>query len=107
MKYHISHYNKEAELNFPEDITIYDTTLRDGEQTPGVCFSKEDKLEIARKLQEVIQVDYMTLNQDELKKLIQTNKNYLQMELMADFTDFQKVKMLEDRIKELEELLND
>ncbi|MCQ2971878.1 MAG: homocitrate synthase family protein [archaeon] len=53
MKYHISHYNKEAELNFPEDITIYDTTLRDGEQTPGVCFSKEDKLEIARKLDQV------------------------------------------------------
>lgn len=50
MKYHISHYNKEAELNFPDDITIYDTTLRDGEQTPGVCFGLEDKLAIARKL---------------------------------------------------------
>lgn len=50
MQYHISHYNKEAELNFPKNITIYDTTLRDGEQTPGVCFSLDEKLEIAKKL---------------------------------------------------------
>ena len=50
MQYFISHYNKESELTFPEDITIYDTTLRDGEQTPGVCFSYDEKLEIARKL---------------------------------------------------------
>lgn len=50
LQYYISHYNKECELNFPDNITVYDTTLRDGEQTPGVCFGFEEKLEIARKL---------------------------------------------------------
>ena len=43
-------YNPKLDL---KDIYIYDTTLRDGEQTPGVCFTKEQKLEIARKLDEL------------------------------------------------------
>jgi isopropylmalate/homocitrate/citramalate synthase len=32
---------------------MYDTTLRDGEQTPGVKFTKEQKVQIARKLDAV------------------------------------------------------
>ena len=53
MQYYTSPFNKEEEYKFPKDITIYDTTLRDGEQTPGVCFSLDDKLEIARKLDQL------------------------------------------------------
>ncbi len=34
-------------------IRIFDTTLRDGEQMPGVALKPEDKLEIARKLDEL------------------------------------------------------
>ncbi|ADG14004.1 homocitrate synthase family protein [Methanocaldococcus infernus] len=45
-----SPYNPKLKL---KDIYIYDTTLRDGEQTPGVCFTKEQKLEIARALDEL------------------------------------------------------
>ena len=52
MQYYTSPFNKEVELKFPEKITIYDTTLRDGEQTPGVCLDKDEKLEIAKKLDE-------------------------------------------------------
>jgi methanogen homocitrate synthase len=34
-------------------VKIYDTTLRDGEQTPGVKFTKEQKVQIAQKLDEL------------------------------------------------------
>lgn len=53
MQYYVSPYNKEVKYDFPENIVIYDTTLRDGEQTPGVCFNKEEKLAIAHKLDEL------------------------------------------------------
>ncbi len=35
------------------EVSIFDTTLRDGEQTPGTSFSLEDKLRIAEKLDEL------------------------------------------------------
>jgi isopropylmalate/homocitrate/citramalate synthase len=34
----------------PSEIRIYDETLRDGEQMPGVCYTPQQKLEIARTL---------------------------------------------------------
>ena len=41
-----------------ERIKIYDTTLRDGMQTEGVSFSLDDKLAIARCLDE-LGIDYI------------------------------------------------
>jgi isopropylmalate/homocitrate/citramalate synthase len=38
---------------FDANVGFYDTTLRDGEQTVGVVFSPEDKLELARGLDEL------------------------------------------------------
>jgi len=42
-------------LNFPDpsQIRIYDETLRDGEQMPGVCFTPEQKYEIAKRLADI------------------------------------------------------
>lgn len=39
-------------LEIPDKVEIHDATLRDGEQTPGVVFRKEDKVRIARMLDE-------------------------------------------------------
>lgn len=42
-----------SEFAFAPKIEILDTTLRDGEQQPGIIFTKEDKVKIAKKLDEV------------------------------------------------------
>lgn len=39
--------------NLPENIVLWDETMRDGEQTPGVAFSPEEKLQIATLLDEM------------------------------------------------------
>jgi len=45
--------NVMRQLKFPKKIELYDVTCRDGEQRPGVVFRREDKIAIARKLDEV------------------------------------------------------
>ena len=41
---------KEKYMNLSDEIYIFDTTLRDGEQTPGVALTVDDKIQIAQKL---------------------------------------------------------
>ena len=56
-KWWVSPYNFADEViesfDLPEKVEIHDATLRDGEQTPGVVFRKEDKVRIAQKLDDV------------------------------------------------------
>ncbi len=52
----VSELNSQPEIRsaFPKSaVRFYDTTLRDGEQTVGVVLSPQQKLEIARKLDEL------------------------------------------------------
>jgi len=41
------------QLHLPQKVEIYDITLRDGEQQPGIVFDKESKLKIAKALAEL------------------------------------------------------
>lgn len=41
---------KKQYMNLSDEIYIFDTTLRDGEQTPGVALTVDEKIQIAQKL---------------------------------------------------------
>lgn len=53
----VSHHNFTPELvqnrKIPAEVSIHDSTLRDGEQAPGVSFDTDDKVRIATMLDEV------------------------------------------------------
>ncbi|MDK2891708.1 homocitrate synthase family protein [Methanohalophilus sp.] len=60
------------------DIEICDVTLRDGEQTPGVAFTKEEKMDLASELDsigiEVIEAGFPVVSSSE-KEIVKTISN--------------------------------
>jgi 2-isopropylmalate synthase len=49
-----SQFNSYAQTDsLPKNVLIFDTTLRDGEQTPGIALSVEDKVKIASALDDL------------------------------------------------------
>ena len=83
----VSPYNAWAKLCFPEKVTIYDSTLRDGEQMPGVRFTLEQKIAIARKLDEVgvpeIEAGYPVVSDQEKKNVKAISSLGLQADVLC------------------------
>ncbi|MCL7403122.1 MAG: 2-isopropylmalate synthase [Thaumarchaeota archaeon] len=68
------------EYILPERVQIFDTTLRDGEQTPGVALTKDNKIEIAKALDElgvdVIELGFPIVSKGEeeaIKEIVKEN----------------------------------
>lgn len=87
MQYLVSPFNKEANLKFPEKIIVYDTTLRDGEQTPGVCLRTPEKLKIAKKLDEIgihqIEAGFPVVSKEEKKSVTAIVKEDLNAQILC------------------------
>src|ERR1700687_4802497 len=76
----------EIRAAFPKTtVRFYDTTLRDGEQTVGVVFSPQQKLEIARKLDELgvsrIEAGFPRVSVDDVEAIQLMQKDNLKAEL--------------------------
>ena len=69
----------------PKHVYIFDTTLRDGEQTPGVCYTLEEKIEIAKQLDElgvdVIEAGFPVNSEDEKRTVKKIAKEGLRAKI--------------------------
>ena len=82
-------YNPKLDL---KDCYLYDTTLRDGEQTPGVCFTGNQKLEIARKLDELgikqIEAGFPIVSENERNCIKSITSEGLDADILARITSY-------------------
>lgn len=57
------------DMNIPKTVKIFDTTLRDGEQAPGVALTVDEKIQIAQKLDnlgvDTIEIGFPTVSEGE------------------------------------------
>lgn len=68
-------------------VTVYDSTLRDGEQTPGVAFAPEQKLTIARMLDEArvhqIEAGFPAISETEVRTMKQISSAGLDADILG------------------------
>ncbi len=83
-RFALSPYNPKLDLS---GISIYDSTLRDGEQMPGVVFSMEQKVAIARKLDAIhvpqIEAGFPAVSEGEKRTIKTISKLGLDAEILA------------------------
>jgi len=74
-------------VSLPERVMFLDTTLRDGEQTPGVALLPEEKLEIARQLDllgvDMIEAGFPAASKGELEAVRSIAREGLKAEIVA------------------------
>lgn len=86
---YISDFIRQAgkEIRAPENVRIFDTTLRDGEQTPGVSLTPDQKLLIARQLDKLgvdtIEAGFPIVSDGERKAVSSIAKARLNAEICA------------------------
>lgn len=86
-----SPYNEKEEVRNkvspPNGVEIHDATLRDGEQTPGVVFSPDDKLRIAEKLIEAgitrIEAGMPAVSRDDFAAIRQISRHFPQARIFS------------------------
>lgn len=87
----VSPYNTLPEVlkdfKLPDNMVIYDSTLRDGEQMPGISFSPEQKLIVARKLDEIgipeIEAGFPAVSKNELESVKAITKEGLDAKILV------------------------
>lgn len=86
-----SEYNFRDEIrskfNLPKTVKFHDATLRDGEQTPGVVFRKEDKIAIAKMLDDIgvdrIEAGMPAVSQEDYDAIKEISKLGLKADIMV------------------------
>ena len=77
--FNMGEYSRMGYGQVRKKISIFDTTLRDGEQTPGVSFSMKEKHNIAMKLNDagvnIIEAGFPAVSPDELKTVKRINND--------------------------------
>jgi 2-isopropylmalate synthase len=85
----VSGLNREILRNveLPREVRIFDTTLRDGEQTPGVSLTPEQKVRIARQLDrlgvDVIEAGFPVVSEGEYQAVKAIAGSHLHSEVCA------------------------
>lgn len=81
---HASLYNT---LKLNPEVVVYDSTLRDGEQMPGVAYTREQKISIARALNEIgvpqIEAGFPIVSPEERKTIKAITSLGLEAEILA------------------------
>ncbi len=76
-----------GELILPEKAYFFDTTLRDGEQTPGISFTNEEKISIAQALNDlgidIIEAGFPVVSEGDFDACKEISKLGLNSEIMG------------------------